>query len=300
MKRAMTTRAITRSVLAIALAAALAGVLAAPASAQEADTPPKLKWSFAGMFGKFDRAQLQRGFKIYREVCSVCHSLNMVAFRNLADPGGPGFTPAQVDAIAAEYQVTDGPNDQGEMFQRPGRAADYFPAPFKNDQEARARYNAVPPDMSVLAKARSYRRGFPNFLADMVTQYQEHGIDYIAALLQGYEDPPAGTTIPDGTFYNRYFPGHALAMPAPLSDDRVEYTDGTPQTVAQYSRDISAFLMWAAEPHLEARKRIGLQVFVFLLVLSGLLYFTKKKVWHQVELEPGELRSRAPSEYPSA
>jgi ubiquinol-cytochrome c reductase cytochrome b/c1 subunit len=292
----------TRPILALALAAALAGALAAPAFAQEqADTPAKQKWSFAGPFGKFDQAQLQRGFKVYREVCSTCHSLNLVAFRNLADPGGPGFTVAQAAAIAAEYQVTDGPNDQGEMFQRPGRLADYFPPPFKNDQEARARYNAVPPDMSVLAKARSYPRGFPNFIFDFFTQYQEQGIDYISALLQGYEDPPPpGANIPQGAFYNKYFPGHALAMPPPLTDNRVEYTDGTPQTVPQYARDISAFLMWAAEPHLEARKRIGLQVFVFLLVLAGLLYLTKKKVWHQVELEPGRLEPRAPTEYPRA
>jgi ubiquinol-cytochrome c reductase cytochrome b/c1 subunit len=293
-------RAMTRSIPALALAAALVVVITAPAAAQEADTPPKQKWSFAGPFGKYDQAQLQRGFKIYREVCSTCHSLNYVAFRNLADPGGPGFTPAQAEAVAAEYQVTDGPNDQGEMFQRPGRSADYFPSPFKNEQEARARYNAVPPDMSVLAKARSYRRGFPNFLWDVVTQYQEHGVDYIAALLQGYEDAPAGTTVPSGTYYNKYFPGHNLAMPPPLTDGRVEYTDGTPATLPQYARDVAAFLMWAAEPHLEARKRIGMQVFVFLIVLAGLLYFTKKKVWHQVELEPGELQPRAPSEYPRA
>jgi ubiquinol-cytochrome c reductase cytochrome b/c1 subunit len=294
---------IRRPIIALALAGTVAGSLAvlaaAPASAEEGEAlPPKQKWSFAGPIGKYDRAQLQRGFKVYREVCSTCHSLNLIAFRNLADPGGPGFTVAQAEAIAAEYQVTDGPNDQGEMFQRPGRLADYFPSPFKNEQEARARYNAVPPDMSVLAKARGYERGFPGFLIDFFTQYQEKGVDYITALLEGYEDPPAGTNIPAGTFYNKYFPGHTLAMPPPLTDGRVEYTDGSPTTVAQYSHDISAFLMWAAEPHLEARKRVGLQVFVFLIVLSVLLYFTKKKVWHRVELDPAELRPRAPTEYP--
>jgi ubiquinol-cytochrome c reductase cytochrome b/c1 subunit len=282
---------------ALALIVGLAGFIgsSSPLAAQEheAPPPPKLKWSFAGPFGKFDRGQLQRGFKVYRDVCSVCHGLSMLAFRNLADPGGPGYTTAQAAAVAAEYKITDGPNDQGEMFERPGRLADHFPSPFKNEQEARARYNAVPPDMSVLAKARTYERGFPGFVFDMFTQYQENGVDYIAALLNGYENPPAGTSVPPGTFYNKYFPGHTLAMPPPLSNGQVTYTDGSPQTVEQYSRDITAFLMWAAEPHLEDRKRAGFQVMVFLIVLAGLLYFTKKKVWHAVDLRPDDLRPRA-------
>ena len=285
--------AITRSVL--ALAASLT-VLVAPALAQEQDTdlPPKNKWSFAGPFGKYDRAQLQRGFKVYREVCSVCHGLKLVAFRTLADPGGPGFTTAQAAAIAAEYQVPAEPDDQGEVKPRPGRLADYFPPPFPNEQAARARYNAVPPDMSVLAKARGFERGFPYWVWDMITQYQEHGVDYITALMQGYEDkPPAGVTLPPGNFYNKYFPGHAIAMPPPLTDKRVDYTDGAPMTVEQYAKDVSAFLMWTAEPHLEARKRTGMQVFIFLLVLAGLLYFTKKKVWHAVELKPETSRPKA-------
>jgi ubiquinol-cytochrome c reductase cytochrome b/c1 subunit len=282
---------------------ALLGVLAlvAPSLAQEheTDTPPRNRWSFASPFGKFDRAQLQRGFRVYREVCSVCHALSMVAFRNLADPGGPGFTAAQAAAIAAEYKVPDGPNDQGEMFERPGQLADHFPPPFPNEQAARARYNAVPPDLSVIAKARGYERGFPYWLLDMLTQYQEQGIDYITALLQGYEEqPPAGFTLPPGSFYNKYFPGHTIVMPPPLSDQRVDYTDGSPTTVEQYAKDVSAFLMWAAEPRLEDRKRIGFQVIIFLIVLSGLLYFTKKKIWHAVELHPEELTPRAPTEYP--
>jgi cytochrome c1 len=267
----------------LVLAASLA--FAAPALAQDHDTPapPTNKWSFAGPFGKYDRGQLQRGLKVYREVCQVCHGLKLVAFRTLADPGGPGFTTAQVAAIAAEYQVPGEPDDQGEVKPRPGRPADTFPVPFPNDNAARARYNAVPPDLSVMAKARGYERGFPKWVFDMFTQYQEQGVDYLTALMQGYQDtPPAGVTLPPGNFYNKYYPGHAIAMPPPLTDKRVDYTDGAPMTVEQYSKDISAFLMWTAEPHLEARKRIGFQVFIFLLVLAGLLYFTKKKVWREV------------------
>ena len=290
--------AIRRSIVAALVLAALA----APALAQEQspeNTPPKNRWSFAGPFGKFDRGQLQRGLKVYREVCSVCHGLKMIAFRNLADPGGPEFTTAQAQAIAAEYKVQDGPNDQGEMFERPGRLADSFPPPFPNDQAARARYNAVPPDFSVIAKARGYERGFPYWLLDMITQYQEHGVDYITALLQGYEDkPPAGVTVPPGSFYNKYYPAHTIAMPPPLSDKRVDYTDGSPMTVEQYAKDIAAFLMWAAEPHLEQRKRVGMQVFIYLIILAGLLYFTKKKIWREVELHPDKLEPRPPSEYP--
>ena len=268
-------------------AVAAIGVLAlagSAAKAAESELPPKLKWSFAGPFGLYDEAQLQRGFKVYHEVCQNCHGINLLAFRNLADPGGPGFSAAQATAIAAQFQVTDGPNDQGEMFQRAGRLADYIPPPFANEQAARARYNAVPPDFSTIAKARGIERGFPWFIFDMFTQYPEGGVDYIAAYVSGYEDnPPAGVTIPAGAYYNKYFPGHATSMPKPLVDGQVEYTDGTPATVAQYAKDVAAFMMWAAEPHLEARKRVGFQVMIFLIVFAGLLYFTKKKVWSQVE-----------------
>jgi ubiquinol-cytochrome c reductase cytochrome b/c1 subunit len=273
-------RTIPAAVFAGVLAASLAAAIAPqPAGAQDHDAPqpPRQKWSFAGPFGNYDRAQLQRGFKVYREVCGVCHGLNLLAFRNLA---GLGYSEAQVKAIAAEYKVQDGPNDQGEMFERDGRPADRFPPPWPNENAARARYNAVPPDFSVIAKARGYERGFPWFVLDVFTQYQEHGIDYMTALLVGYEDmPPAGVTLPTGTFYNKYFPGHAIAMPPPLSDKRVDYTDGSPTTTDQYAKDVAAFMMWAAEPHMEARKRIGFQVMIFLLVFAGLLYFTKKKVW---------------------
>ena len=270
-----------RQLIALALAASLLGLagsaFAAEEQSHETPPPPRQKWSFSGPFGHYDKGQLQRGFKVYKEVCAVCHGLKYVAFRNL---DALGYSEGQIKAIASEYKIPDGPNDQGEMFERAGRPADYFPTPWPNENAARARYNGVPPDFSVLAKARGYERGFPWFIFDMFIQFQEHGVDYIHALMVGYkEKPPAGVTLPAGSFYNEYFPGHAIAMPPPLSDKRVDYTDGSPTTVDQYSKDVSAFMMWAAEPHLEARKRIGFQVMIFLLVLSGLLYFTKKKVW---------------------
>ena len=275
-----------------------AGLLAAggPAFAQDHGTPepPAQKWSFAGPLGKFDRAQLQRGFKVYREVCANCHGLTMVSFRNLAEPGGPEFTAAQARAVAGEYKIKAGPNDQGEMFERPGTVADYFPSPFANDAAARvSNGGAVPPDLSVIAKARTYERGFPRFLLDLVTQYQEQGVDYIAALLQGYEKAPEGVQLAPGLNYNTYFPGHGIAMPAPLSDGQVSYDDGSPATLAQYSKDVAAFLAWTAEPHMEARKRMGLQVIIVLLLLGGMLYFTKKKVWHDVKLQPEGLSKKS-------
>jgi ubiquinol-cytochrome c reductase cytochrome b/c1 subunit len=273
---------IARSFFAVA-AIAVAALAGQAARAAESDLPPRLKWSFAGPFGLYDEAQLQRGFKVYHDVCQNCHGINLLAFRNLADLGGPGFTTAQATAIAAQDQVTDGPNDQGDMFQRAGRLADYIPAPFPNEQAARARYNAVPPDFSTLAKARGIERGFPWFVFDMFTQYQEGGVDYIAGFLSGYEDAPAGFSLPPGASYNKYFPGHTTSMPKPLVDGQVDYTDGSPATVEQYGKDVAAFLMWVAEPHMEARKRLGFQVMVFLIVLAGLLYFTKKKVWAQVQ-----------------
>jgi ubiquinol-cytochrome c reductase cytochrome b/c1 subunit len=263
--------------------AAICLTLPVVAGAAEDEQPARQEWSFAGPFGKFDQAQIQRGLKVYREVCSVCHGLNYIAFRNLADAGGPGYSLAQAGAIAAEYQIEDGPNDQGEMFQRPGRLADYFPTPWKNEQEARARFNGgLPPDLSMVAKARTYERGFPWFIFDMFTQYQEQGPDYIVALMEGYTDAPKDFPLPPGTQYNKAFPAHSIAMPPPLSDGRVEYTDGTPQKVDNYAHEVAAFLVWASEPHMEARKRIGFQVMIFLIVLAGLLYFTKKKVWHDV------------------
>lgn len=250
-------------------------------AAEGGPTPPSLSWSFAGPFGKFDRGELQRGYKVYKEVCATCHSMSLMHYRNLADPGGPGFTEAQALAVASEVQVKDGPNDAGDMFERPGRLADKFPSPFANENAARAANGgAYPPDLSLMAKARNYDRGFPQFVFDFFTQFQEKGPNYIDALLQGYVDPPpADFALPEGSYYNTYFPGHAIKMPKPISDDQVTYEDGTPQKVANYAKDVSAFLMWTAEPHLEARKKMGLQVMVFLIILAGLLYFTKKKVW---------------------
>jgi len=250
-------------------------------AADHAASPPANKWSFAGPVGTYDRAALQRGLKVYKEVCSSCHGLSLIAFRNLADPGGPGYSTAQAAAFAAEYKIKDGPNDAGDMFERPGRPADYFPSPFPNENAARAANGgAVPPDLSLIAKARSYKRGFPTFVFDVFTQYQEQGPDYLVALLQGYQDnPPAGFTLPEGSYYNTYFPGHAIKMPKPISDGQVTYDDGSPATLAQYAKDVTHFLTWTAEPHMEARKELGLQVFVFLILLTILLYFTKKKIW---------------------
>ena len=276
-----------RGILIACMLASLSVVGMRPAGAQEAEAPPLQRWSFSGPFGLYDTAQLQRGFKVYREVCSACHSLKLVAFRNLSDPGGPSFSEAQAATVAAGFQVTDGPNDKGEMFQRPGKISDNFPPPFANDQAARAALGGkLPPDMSVLAKARGYERGFPWFIFEAFTDYQEGGPDYIHALLNGYTDPPAGFSLPPGGQYNKYFPGYAIGMPKPLSDGQVEYTDGTPTTVDQYSRDVAAFLMWAAEPTLDARKRLGFQVMMFLIVFTALLYFTKRRVWHAVHHHP--------------
>ncbi|SDR60977.1 Cytochrome c1 [Rhizobiales bacterium GAS113] len=265
---------------------------AATPVAGEQQLPVRQPWSFAGPFGVYDTAQLQRGYKIYREVCSTCHSMTDMKFRNLAEPGGPDFTEGQVQALAAEYKVQDGPNESGDMFERPGRPADPFPKPFANEQLARAANGgSLPPDMSVLAKARSFER-YDWFPADIVygiwnivTQYQTQGPDYISALLQGYEEPPKGVEIEPGQNYNTIIPGNRIAMPAPLKDGIVEYPKGpdgkpvVPETVAQYSKDVAAFLMWVAEPRLDQRKRMGLEVMIYLLVAAGLMYFVKKKVW---------------------
>jgi len=274
----------------ILIAAAIVGFAAPALAAGETPAPPQLTWSFHGLLGKFDRAQLQRGFKVYREVCSNCHSLTYVAFRNLAEEGGPEFSEAQVRALAAEYKVQDGPNDAGDMFERPARAADHFPPPFPNENAAAAANGGkAPPDLSLMPKARTYERGFPWFVFDVVSQYSENGADYIVALLNGYEEPPKDVTVPPGGHYNEYYPGHIIAMPKPLSDGQVEYPKtpegqpSAPETVDQYARDVTAFLTWTAEPHLEQRKEMGFKVIIFLIVLSVLLYFTKKRIWSRVE-----------------
>ncbi|TYC64594.1 cytochrome c1 [Stappia sp. BW2] len=269
--------------------AAVAAVAIATPVFAAGDAPhiERQQWSFSGPFGFYDRGQLQRGFKIYREVCSSCHSLKQVAFRNLASDGGPGFTEEQAKQIASEYTVIDGPNDDGDMYERPGILADKFPSPFPNEEAARASNGgAYPPDFSLLAKARAAHRGFPWFVFDAFTQYQEQGPDYIYALLTGYEEEevPDGVTIPEGKYFNHSFlAGPAIGMAPPLSEELVEYTDGTPMTVEQYAHDVAAFMMWAAEPHLEERKKIGFRVMIFLIVFAGMLYFTKKKLWRNVE-----------------
>lgn len=255
------------------LVGAAVSIPATANAAGEVEKPTRQSWSFAGPFGKFDRAQLQRGFQVYREVCAACHSINRVAFRNLSEKGGPEFSESQVKALAAEYKIKDF-DDKGEPIERDGRAADRFPKLFLNVDAAAAVHGVAPPDLSVMAKARSYSRGFPLFVLDALPgmAYQEHGVDYLAALLKGY-------TNPDDLNWNKYFPGHAIKMAKPLSDGQVAYTDGTPQTEAQYAKDVSAFLYWTAEPKMEERKRTGLNVLLFLFVFAGLMYFTKKKIW---------------------
>lgn len=249
----------------------LALLLAAPAAQaiDEPKPPQKRAWSFEGPLGQYDRASLQRGFQVFKEVCASCHTLRFVPFRMLADPGGPGFTEAEVKAIAAEYQksVVD---EVGDLKEVPRAPSDTFPNPFPNEQAARAANNgALPPDLSVMVKAR---KGGPN---------------YMYSLIIGYEDPPAGVTLRPGMSYNPYF--HAcqlsqpdtcqIAMPAQLTPDRVTYADGTAATPEQMAEDVVNFLAWAAEPKLEERKRLGLNVMAYLVVLAGLLYFAYRRVW---------------------
>ena len=243
-------------------AAALAAVIAlgaGQAAAAEGAALPKYDWSFSGVFGHFDRAELQRGLQVYREVCSACHGLKYVAFRNLE---ALGYSEDEIKQMSTEYSVVDGPNDEGEMFERPGRPSDYFPSPFPNDKAAAAANNgAAPPDLSLMAKARP------------------GGPDYTRSLLLGYEDPPAGFEALEGLNYNIYFPGNQIAMAPPLFDEAVEYADGTEATAEQMATDVASFLMWTAEPYLEERHSMGIKVVLFLLVFTGLLYAAKRKVW---------------------
>lgn len=260
------------------------------AKAEEAGHPEiqRQTWSFSGFTGQFDKAQLQRGFQVYQEVCSNCHALKHLAFRNLVQPGGPEFPEDAVKALAKSWpnQITDGPNDQGKMFERPALLSDPILGPYHNDQEARAAQNgALPPDLSLIARARGVERN-PSWwihpflmLGDIASSYQEGGADYVYALLNGYSEPPSNFKLVDGKFYNKIFPGHQISMPPPLSDGVVAYKDGTPSTVDNYSRDVVAFLSWAADPSLDTRKRIGWQVILYLIVTTGLLYLGKKRIW---------------------
>lgn len=270
------------SILSLAVVTGLGFGSAAVAAEYPINKPREVDWSFAGPFGTYDKGQLQRGLKVYTEACAVCHSMNLVAFRTLTDLG---YSEAQVRAFAANYEVEDGPNADGEMFMRTAVPSDHFPSPFPNQEAAAAANNgAAPPDFSLIAKARGVIRGFPTFVFDIFTQYQQSGPDYIYSLLTGYKDAPEGYEVPEGTYYNPYFiAGSALAMAPPLSDGVVTYDDGSPETVEQYAQDVAAFLMWAAEPHLEDRKRMGFMVMVFLAIFTALIYLTKKSVYANKE-----------------
>lgn len=235
---------------------------ASPIAAEQVKPKPR-DWQWQGAFGSFDYAAINRGLQVYLQVCSVCHSLEYVHYRDLADLG---LTKKEINVIAADYQVGDGPNDNGEMFERPARANDKFVSPFANEKAARVANNgALPPDLSLITKART------------------DGVDYLSALLQGYTDPPKGFKLGDGLFYNRYFDGEQIAMPPPLVDDIIEYGDGTPATMQQLAEDVTAFLAWTAEPHLVARKRLGFKVLGFLLIVVSLLGLIKRRIEKQVK-----------------
>ena len=223
-------------------------------------------WTFKGLFGKYDRASLQRGYQVYTEVCAACHSMQYLSYRNLAEPGGPEFTEEEVKVIAASFEVLDGPNSDGEMFTRPAKLSDKFVMPYENVEASKAANGgAYPPDMSVLVKAR------------------KGGADYIYSLLLGYDEPPADIKLDDGVYYNKYMYGNKIKMSAPLSDGLIEYSDGTEATKEQMAKDITTFLMWSAEPHLETRHKTGFRVIVYLIILTILVYLTMKKIWSRVE-----------------
>jgi cytochrome c1 len=259
-------------------------------AAGEAVEIPRQDWTFSGMTGYFDRAQLRRGYQVYQNVCAVCHGMRQLYYRNLSEPGGPEFSQARVLEIASQAQVTDGPNDDGEMFTRPGTPADKFVLPYPNEKAAAAAMGgAVPPDLSLMAKARAPAHAHawytePYFwLVDILTGYQEGGADYSYALLTGYADePPAGIDVLPGLYYNEAFPGHQIAMPAPLSDGFVPYEDGTAETLDNYARDVTAFMMWAAEPKMEERKQMGLTVMIYLGILAVLLFLSKRTLWRRI------------------
>ena len=223
---------------------------------------PKHEWSFNGLTGTYDRAALQRGYKVYSEVCSGCHSMKLLYYRDLIDIG---FSDSQVKAIAAEFTVIDGPNDEGEMFERSAKPADRFVSPYLNDNEARANNNgAYPPDLSVITKAKKY------------------GEDYILNLLLGYEEPPSGLELGDGMYYNVWMDGKQIAMPEPIYDESVDYEDGTNNSAEQIAKDVVVFLKWAAEPELEVRKNLGIKVILFFLVLGTIVYLAKNRLWREV------------------
>jgi len=284
-----------------ALAVALGFVAAAPALAGTTQAPLKdAHWSFEGPFGQYDQAQLQRGFKVYREVCSQCHSLNLIAFHNLGEPGGPFWSPKfenandnpYVKAIAAMYKVSDIDPDTGDAVQRAATSADHLPSPYPNDIAAKATLGAAPPDMSLLVSARE---GGARYIYSLVTAQ----IDPTAAAAASYvKSTPACLDVPPGKYYNPYMPGDLssslkpgctgapvggiIAMPPPLTAGKVTFDDGTPSTVDQEAKDVAAFLQWAADPKMEERKHMGLAVMIFLVLFTGLLYGSYRRIWRDV------------------
>lgn len=241
----------------------LVSLILGVANAENAKEPPKQNWSFDKPNGTFDRAALQRGFQVYKEVCSTCHSIKLISFRHLKDLG---LTEAEIKALAAQYQIKDGPNDDGEMFERPGRPSDYIPSPYANEKQARAANNgAFPPDQSLIVKARL------------------HGANYIYALLTGFKNAPKDFQLQPGQYYNEFFPGHAISMAPPLSEGQVTYNDGTKATVEQMADDVTTFLAWASEPEMEERKRLGFKVILYLLLMTGLFYATMRRIWKGIK-----------------
>ena len=239
-----------------------------PLFSAETIDPIKVNWSFKELTGKFDRASLQRGFQVYKEVCSSCHSMQYLSYRNLGEPGGPEFTLEEVKAIAASVEIEDGPDSQGEMFTRPGKPSDKFKSPYPNVEASTvANGGAYPPDMSVLVKARP------------------GGADYMYSVLMGYEEPPAGMKLDDGVYYNKYMIGQKIKMASPLLEGIVEYSDGTEATVDQMAKDVTTFLAWAAEPELEVRHKLGIKVIIYLLLLTILVYLSMKKIWSRIDSE---------------
>ena len=238
------------------------------ANSEEKTKLLEVNWTFEGITGKFDRSSLQRGYQVYTEVCASCHSMNLVSYRNLGETGGPEFSVEQVKAIAANFEVEDGPNADGEMFTRPGRPSDKFVSPYPNVQAATAANGgAYPPDMSVLVKAR------------------KGGSNYIYSVLMGYEDPPAGFELEEGVYYNKYMDGKKIKMSNPLSEGIVNYADGTNATEAQMAKDVTTFLTWTAEPHLETRHKMGVKVIIFLTIFSLLVYLSMKRIWSRIDSE---------------
>lgn len=280
----------TRSI--IATAAALCFTATGALAAGGEIEIKRNSWSFGGISGHYDTAQLQRGFQVYREVCASCHGLDRIAFRNLVQPGGPEFPRDAVEALAKEYEVDALPNDEGEVLKRSAKLSDNFPPLFPNDQAARATHNgALPPDLSIIAKARgvayvgSWYMHPIAMLLDIINGYQEGGADYLVALLTGYQDPPKKIEMSDGMSYNAAFPGHQIAMANPFAggDGQVEYQDGTPATVENYAKDVAAFLSWTSDPTLNERKAIGWLVLIYLLITAFLLYLAKRRIWASVK-----------------